>query len=203
LLELKDLLSKGYISLAKTNEPNDNWEIFYEHATWALRNNADFVDTLIRNKDRISAISEMKLDKDDMSINHAAVLTDSTDVYYENTYFSIVSETNFFKEIAEGIFVSEKIFRPILKKHPFILVSRPNTLRIMRSIGYKTFDTIINEDYDSEEDDCKRMLMIVDEIDRLCHLSDDELRVFLNEAKQITEYNYNMLFSKTEFLTRL
>jgi hypothetical protein len=47
------------------------------------------------------------------------------------------------------------------------------------------------------------MLMIVDEIDRLCHLSDDELRVFLDEAKQITEYNYNVLLNKTEFLTRL
>jgi len=46
-------------------------------------------------------------------------------------------------------------------------------------------------------------LMIVNEIDRLCHLNDDELRVFLNEAKKITEYNYNVLFSKTEFLTKL
>ena len=101
------------------------------------------------------------------------------------------------------MFVSEKIFRQILKKHPFILVSRPNTLSIMRSIGYKTFHPIINEDYDSEEDDCKRMLMIVHEIDRLCHLNDDELREFLNKAKEITEYNYNVLFSKTEFLTRL
>jgi hypothetical protein len=73
----------------------------------------------------------------------------------------------------------------------------------MRSIGYKTFGSIINEDYDSEEDDCKRMLMIVDEIDRLCNLSDNELRVFLDSAKEITEYNYNVLLNKTEFLTIL
>jgi hypothetical protein len=73
----------------------------------------------------------------------------------------------------------------------------------MRNIGYKTFDSIINEDYDKEEDDCKRMLMIVDEIDRLCHLNDDQLRVFLHKAKMITEYNYMILFSKREFLTKL
>ena len=36
-----------------------------------------------------------------------------------------------------------------------------------------------------------------------CKLSDDELRVFLNVAKQITEYNYNILINKTEFLTKL
>ena len=203
LLEIRGLLDKGYVSLAKTQEHNDTWDAFFEHLRWSLRYNSDFVDTLVRNKEKISNIPEMKLDQADMTINHAQKLTDSTDTYYENTYFSVVSETNFFKIIAEGIFVSEKIFRPILKKHPFILVSRPHTLSIMRSIGYKTFDSIINEDYDKEEDDCKRMLMIVDEIDRLCHLNDDELRVFLNEAKTITEYNYNVLLNKKEFLRRL
>ena len=203
LLEIRGLLDKGYVSLAKTQEYNDTWDVFFEHISWTLRHNPNFVDTFVRNEEKINNIPEMKLDQSDMAVNHAQKLTDSTDIYYENTYFSIVSETNFFKVIAEGLFVSEKIFRPILKKHPFILVSRPHTLSMMRNIGYKTFDSIINEDYDKEEDDCKRMLMIVDEIDRLCHLNDDELRVFLNEAKIITEYNYNMLLSKTEFLTKL
>lgn len=203
LLEIRGLLDKGYVSLAKTQEYNDTWDVFFEHISWTLRHNPNFVDTFVRNEEKINNIPEMKLDQSDMAVNHAQKLTDSTDIYYENTYFSVVSETNFFKVIAEGLFVSEKIFRPILKKHPFILVSRPHTLSMMRNIGYKTFDSIINEDYDKEEDDCKRMLMIVDEIDRLCHLNDDELRVFLNEAKIITEYNYNMLLSKTEFLTKL
>ena len=74
---------------------------------------------------------------------------------------------------------------------------------MMQNIGYKTFGSIINEDYDKEEDDCKRMLMIVDEINRLCHLSADELYVFLNKAKHITEYNYQVLLNKKEFLTKL
>ena len=203
LLEIKGLLDKGYVSLAKTQEYNDTWDVFFEHISWTLRHNPNFVDTFVRNEELINNIPELKLDQSDMTVNLAHKLTDSTDMYYENTYFSVVSETNFFKAIAEGIFVSEKIFRPILKKHPFILVSRPHTLSIMKNIGYKTFDCIINEDYDKEEDDCKRMLMIVDEIDRLCHLNDDQLRMFLNKAKIITEYNYKMLLSKTEFLTKL
>jgi hypothetical protein len=202
LLEINGLLNDGFISLAKSDDGKD-WNVFFDEMTWTLRYNPDFVNKFLQNKDRVMNIPEMKLDQDDMSINHAQKLTDSTDEYYANSYFSIVSETNFFKETGQGLFVSEKIFRPILKKHPFVLVSRPNTLNMMRSIGYKTFDPIINEDYDNEEDDCKRMLMIVEEIDRLCKLSDNELTVFLNKAKEITEYNYNMLFSKTEFLTRL
>lgn len=202
LLELNGLIDKGYVSLAKADDGKD-WDVFYDEMTWTLRHDSNFVNIFTQNKDIIKNIPEMKLDQSDMTINHAHAFTDSTDMYYENTYFSVVSETNFFKETGEGLFVSEKIFRPILKKHPFILLSRPHTLNMMQNIGYKTFGSIINEDYDKEEDDCKRMLMIVDEIKRLCNLSDDELQKFLIEAKQITEYNYNVLLTKQEFLTRL
>ena len=45
--------------------------------------------------------------------------------------------------------------------------------------------------------------MIIDEIKRLCNLSDTELQLFLNEAKHITEYNYQVLLNKREFLTKL
>lgn len=202
LLELNGLIDNGYVSLARADDGKD-WDVFFDEMTWALRHNSDFVNILVHNKDRVKNIPEMKLDQSDMTINHAHVLTDSTDMYYENTYFSVISETNFFKETGEGLFVSEKIFRPILKKHPFILLSRPHTLNMMQNIGYKTFGSIINEEYDSEEDDCKRMLMIIDEIKRLCNLSDIELQLFLNEAKHITEYNYQVLLNKREFLTKL
>jgi hypothetical protein len=202
LLELNELIDNGYVSLAKADDGKD-WETFFDEMTWTLRNNSDFVNIFVQNKNRVKNIPEMKLDQSDMTINHAHVFTDSTDFYYENTYFSVITETNFFKETGEGLFVSEKIFRPILKKHPFILLSRPNTLNMMQNIGYKTFGSIINEEYDSEEDDCKRMLMIVDEIKRLCNLSGTELQSFLNEAKRITEYNYQVLLNKREFLTKL
>lgn len=202
LLELNNLLDKGYISLAKADDGKD-WDVFFDEMSWTLRHNPEFVNTFVNNKNRIKNIPEMKLDQSDMTINHAHSFTDSTDMYYENTYFSVVSETNFFKDIGEGLFVSEKIFRPILKKHPFILLSRPHTLNMMQNIGYKTFGSIINEDYDKEENDCKRMEMIVDEIKRLCNLSEIELYEFLTEAKKITEYNYNVLLNKQEFLTRL
>ena len=202
LLELNNLLDKGYISLAKADDGKD-WDVFFDEMAWTLRHNPEFVNTFVNNKNRIKNIPEMKLDQSDMTINHAHSFTDSTDMYYENTYFSVVSETNFFKDIGEGLFVSEKIFRPILKKHPFILLSRPYTLNMMQNIGYKTFGSIINEDYDKEENDCKRMEMIVDEIKRLCNLSETELYEFLTEAKKITEYNYNILLNKQEFLTIL
>lgn len=202
LLELNGLLDKGYVSLAKADD-NKGWDTFFDEFKWSLRNETDFLNTIVSQEHHIRNIPYMTLDQQDMSINHAQTLTDSTDKYYTNTYFSVVSETNFFDFLGEGIFASEKIFRPVLKKHPFILVSRSGTLNTLNSIGYKTFDGIINESYDREYNDVKRILLIVEEIKRLCNLSDSELKQFLDEARTITEYNYNVLMNKQTFITKL
>lgn len=205
LLKIYNLLDKGFVSLAKADD-NRDWNLFLDEIQWTFKENPDFLNIFLQNQDMIRDIPELKLDKEDMTINYAGppyLLAETTDTFYLNSYFSIVTETNFFKVYGEGVFVSEKIFRPVLKKHPFILLARPRTLEVMRHIGYKTFGNIINEDYDKEEDDYKRMLMIIDEINRLSTLSDYELSKFLDEARKITEYNYNVLSKKTNFITDL
>ena len=85
-------------------------------------------------------------------------------------------------------------------KHPFILVSIPKSLEVLRELGYKTFSPWINESYDLEEDDNTRMLMLVDEIERLTNLSSQELEEFLIAMKEICLYNYNILRDKKEFV---
>ena len=84
--------------------------------------------------------------------------------------------------------------------HPFILVTIPNSLDVLKEIGYKSFSPWINESYDCEQDDHKRMLMIVQEIERLCNLSNNELNDFLIATKEICKYNYDVLNSKTKFV---
>jgi hypothetical protein len=60
-------------------------------------------------------------------------------------------------------------------------------------MGYKTFDGLIDESYDNETDDNKRMLMIVNEVERLCSLNQVELETFLIEAKKIVDHNFKNL----------
>jgi hypothetical protein len=200
LLEINDMLTEGYVSLAKADDGKD-WNTFFDEMSWMFRNKPSFVSTLNHNMERIKSIPPMTLDKSDMSINYAATHDSETNYYYQNTYFSIVSETTFFKELGEGVFLSEKIFRPIMNKHPFLLLSRPHTLTKLRQIGYKTFDTIIDESYDQEEDDIKRMMMVLKETKRLCDLTDNELDFFLAEAREITKFNYFTLLFKPFFTT--
>lgn len=205
LLKIKDLVKYGYISLA-TSDDYKNWHVFFDEIRWTFKDNPEFLSLFEQNEDLIKTIPELRLDKSDMTINYASseYLKETTmDYFYENSYFSVVSETNFFQPYGEGVFVSEKIFRPIQKKHPFIVLARPKTLEAMKSIGYRTFGNIIDESYDSEFDDYKRMTKIIDEINRLCNLSGSDLTNFLAYARETTNYNYSVLKNKTSFITDL
>jgi len=87
--------------------------------------------------------------------------------------------------------------------HPFILVSVPHSLDILRRMGYKTFSPIIDERYDLEEEDSKRMIMIANEIERLANLTPAELEIFLAASKEIVEFNFKNLISKQSFIEEL
>jgi hypothetical protein len=201
LLKVHGLLDSGYVSFADADD-GKNWD--------NLWNEVEKVEpSLAKHKDEIVNMPWLYLDTEDLTVNRV-VLTPSTYDYYANTYFSIVSETNFYLlkdhpylECSPGIFASEKTFKPIKMKHPFILLNRPHSLDMLRKIGYQTFDGIIDESYDKEEDDQKRMMMVLEETKRLSSLNTDELTDFLNKARVICEHNYQTLNTKTEWITRL
>ena len=109
--------------------------------------------------------------------------------HYQETFLSIVSETIFTSE-SENNFFSEKICKPLINLHPFILMSTPLSLTKLREeYGFKTFDPFINEDYDREENDLKRMQMIFDELDKFKNKSDEELKDWWKEILPILEHN--------------
>ena len=97
----------------------------------------------------------------------------------------------------------KKTFKAIIMSHPFILVSIPKSLEVLKELGYKTFSPWIDESYDQEMDDNKRMMMIVNEIERLCNLSQEDLEKFLVAMKEVCSYNHNVLRNKKTFIYKL
>lgn len=207
LLYLNELLDQGYVSFAD-NVDGESWDSiwsFMDHYAKDIKG-TELYTLLTENKDKLESIPTMYLDTPNLHINQVQV-NNGLDDFYENSYFSIVSETNYFKEMGEAIFLSEKVFKPVLKMHPFILASRPHSMRKFSELGYKTFSPFIDESYDVEEDDSKRLLMIVEETKRLCNLSKTELETFLHGCKEICEHNYQLLvgkkFNQNEYITPL
>jgi hypothetical protein len=117
--------------------------------------------------------------------------------YFTNSYFSIVTETHY--DTGKMNFLTEKTFKSILFKSPFLLVTTPGSLETLKQLGYKTFDGIIDESYDKELDNSKRMLLLGKEIERLCNLNDGELQEFKNKCLPIVDYNYDLLMNKHSY----
>lgn len=210
----ENILDEGLISYNTVPEINvsdrENFDFLLDYH----KHNAGFLQKLVYNAKEIKEVNKILLDTTENRDIDLAKISNSPLSYYNMTYFSVVTETNYSKKTSSfhdsfsgntgpGRLLSEKTFKPITFKHPFIIVGVPGTLQLLREIGYKTFHPIINESYDLESDDSKRVEMIINEIKRLCYLSPEELKYFLRSCKEICEYNFNVLKSKKSFMDKL
>lgn len=136
----------------------------------------------------------------DGSENPVDVTADDME-YFLNSYFSIVTETVFFTEDCnnhyDALFLSEKVYKPILCKHPFVVFGSPGTLQALRDAGYKTFEPYIDESYDLISDSGLRLELLLCEIERLCALSDAEWIEMQQHLKSIVEHNYANMAART------
>jgi hypothetical protein len=134
-------------------------------------------------------------------------------IYFDNSYFSVVTETLFYNldnrkldalymnvvETYPGVFFSEKIYKCLALRHPFVLVSTPGSLKELRKRGYKTFSPYIDEAYDDIMDDDERLNTITNEINRICNLSTEELIQFTHNIKEIVDHNFVHFSNTTDF----
>lgn len=111
---------------------------------------------------------------------------------YNQCWFDVVLETLFDDQ---RLHLTEKILRPIACGKPFILAGTQGSLKYLRSYGFKTFDGIINEDYDLEPDPIKRLTMIVDEMKVISGMSPTEKQQLHIQMKCILDHNRKRFFS--------
>lgn len=200
LLYKENLVKDSYYSYF----PNFTYGGFVEHDINLLKN--FLVSRLPKSADIISQeyqkhYSEFPLLLNNPDAKPTNYISEDDLKYYKNSYFSLVTETFFFNETNPGfdecsVFFSEKIFKPIICKHPFILVGRPKSLYYLKKLGYKTFEPFINESYDLIENDEQRLLAIVEEVSRLSKKPDKEWLKFLADVKDIVMYNFENLINK-------
>jgi hypothetical protein len=105
---------------------------------------------------------------------------------YKSTFISLVTETLIDTSI---LFMSEKIWKPIVAGHPFILLGNVNTLLYLKEQGYKTFDKWIDESYDLEPDHHKKIDMVVKELNKFKSKSIDELKEIRKEMYEVCLFN--------------
>jgi hypothetical protein len=215
LLASYDLLNDGFVSFNIKEGPIEkNGDAIYEYLSKKFFDCTEFKQIFETNKEKITKIESILFDtsygNDNIKFNLADLDPAIHNKLFNNSYFSICTETNFpaifFDKLSDdyipnpiGRLYSEKIFRCILYKHPFLAVSNPKFLEGLRSLGYKTFHPVIDESYDQELNHGKRLVMIAQEAKRLCELNENELAEFLAKCKEIADYNFEVLKNKTRF----
>jgi len=96
--------------------------------------------------------------------------------HYTNAYCNIVFETLFDADGSGGAFLSEKTFKPIKHGQPFVIAGCHGSLQLLRDLGYRVFDGIIDNGYDRIQNNTDRWLALRDAIERIKHSDLDEFR---------------------------
>jgi len=109
---------------------------------------------------------------------------------YNDTACSIISETN---DTDYEVFMTEKIWKPIIAQQFFIVHGNYLYLQKLRELGFKTFNNYFEEAYDLDRDPDVRINTIVDVCDRL---RDAPWQDMYLQSKALRQYNFDNFFNQ-------
>ena len=114
-----------------------------------------------------------------------------------NSYVNLVGETFFDNRNYNTSFVTEKTFGAIANNQMFIIVGQAGSLDLVKSLGYQTFDSVIDESYDSILDNDQRLAAVTKEILRFISRPIESIREDYIKVNGIIEHNRDLLFKQT------
>ena len=114
-------------------------------------------------------------------------ITHQSHTWYDDTVFSLVTETCVKQEV---LFLTEKIYKPIMYGHPFVVFGNPGSLKYLQSKGYQTFPELFDESYDTIQDPVERLNKII----KICNTVD--VQNYTPSVLSKLKHNQNLFFSK-------
>lgn len=113
----------------------------------------------------------------------------TTEHFYKSTMMSVVTETYAYQyAIAE----TEKTFKPIKYKHPFIIVGAPKSLYYLRKKGYKTFSNWFDESYDEIDNHKDRIIAIGNLCKEIDSWDKQKKQIFITETRDVLNHNFEV-----------
>lgn len=188
-----NLLDHGYVSYSD-HCPEHN--IHYEQSILATHSERDVAaEYIIRARYSLDRINyPLRIDNEGNIPNGSQTLGPIAELM--ESFLHVVTETCYWDNKTH---LTEKIFKPIVARQPFVLLGCANNLKYLRSYGFKTFDAWWDESYDQIEDPIDRLQAVVKIINDICSMSDKDLTAMLRAMQHVLDYNYNRFYSK-EFI---
>ena len=168
-LKSRDLLKHGVVS-------------------YGVIDDSDFEDRLVIDHEQLPGSSSASIPLAFDCLEKDAGASPDVDAFWH-----VVTETVFYYD---KLHLTEKIFKPIVSKQPFMLLAAPGNLKYLRSYGFKTFEGIIDESYDSIKDNDARIEAVVTQLKWYCDLTDDEKTEIQRKCEPIIEHNFHHFYGK-------
>lgn len=189
-----NLLEHGYISYSHHCPDDGAFDDNLRQGIPEYTFDPAYIEEAISN---ISQLSELRIDFPGQDIpNQSMLLSPITELM--KSFIFLVTETCFFQTKTH---LTEKIFKPIVLRMPFILAGCAHNLEYLRSYGFKTFSAYWDESYDSIEDPIERLQAITGVLKTISNMSATEQKTMLLDMEPILEHNYQ-LFNDPDFIKR-
>lgn len=178
-LARNNLLERGHISYSVDCPEHGN---NIEQLNWAEETYGIDVGWA---KTALGRVPELRIDTDANFIPNGSMTLSAISATMESFLF-VVTETEFWTRKHH---LTEKVFKPIVSMMPFVLLGPAHNLSYLRSYGFLTFDSWIDESYDRIEDPVERVLAVNKVIADLCSRTNEELETMLKEMEPVLIHN--------------
>jgi hypothetical protein len=106
---------------------------------------------------------------------------------YKKTAYSILCESIVQGNLFE---MTEKTAKMFFGKRMFLFFGQEYFLSALKQLGFQTFDSVVDESYDSIENPQQRFLAV---IEQMKYLATEDHRLILKKVQPIVDHNYNRL----------
>lgn len=105
----------------------------------------------------------------------------SMDLYLDS-WLEVVPETLH----KDGYYITEKTIKPLATRTPFLMVTTPRYLDYLKSLGFMTFSSLIDESYDQQYKLQDRVRLVVDQLEDIIKNGSES---FYHASKHILDHN--------------
>lgn len=109
----------------------------------------------------------------------------------QKAFVNVITETIFYEN---KVHLTEKTFKPIVAKMPFLLMAGAGNLAYLRKYGFKTFGDYWDEGYDLIQNNTDRYNAVLTILKDLCNKSHAELVEMKRDMQDILEHNFNHFY---------
>jgi len=181
-LQQRGLLDHGYVSF---NTPNVK-TILSSASAYSYLLPAAHKTNIVANTHLLD--KRYTLDSDSVNGTYSAKIDPS---HMQRAFLNLVTETIFYEN---KVHLTEKTFKPIVSKMPFLLMAGPGNLKYLSDYGFQTFGDYWDELYDTIENPTKRFEAVLLVLAKLSQLSPVELKQMHSEMTPVLEHNFTHFY---------